>query len=475
MCFASWREAKILDSMLRLFIVLLSLLLFGNTTYADDVLQSRLTELLPCNARWAQVSIDLQTGREVAITGSAVKEPLLPASLVKLFITGAVLDYKERYGNPEMRTRVLHDGTIRNGTLDGNLYLVGRGNALLSADDLRKAARNLARQGIQKITGNIIADDTFFETKGLERSRTGPGHTPAGALGLDLHTVAVIVTPTEPGKPPQVTVEPPADAVRLAVEARTVAKAANNIKVVQLDDTSYGVIGNIAADSGPLKWRFSIHDSALYAAGVLNTSLNQIGVKVKGNAQKGKIPEGAKLLAEIEGPELQKLLHDMNVNSLNVVADNLLLLLGAQKYGVPRTREKGLKAVNDFLSTLGLPVGEATIADGSGLREENRVTASFVARYLYGISKKKWFEEFRNTLPRAGLDGTLREIGYRNENFRVKSGRLENTFALAGYGVDGKGRENAFAYIVNVPGAAVMNLERSGAEVMRYLGTEVLQ
>jgi len=275
--------------------------------------------------------------------------------------------------------------------------------------------------------------------------------------------------------PPQVTVEPPCDAVRLAVEARTVATVTNGIKVVQLDDTSYRVPGNIAADSAPLKWRFSLYDPALYAAGVLNASLKQIKVKIEGHARKGRAPGNASLLMEIEGPELHKLLRDMNFNSLNVVADNLLLLLGADEYGAPGTREKGLKAVNDFLATLGLPIGEAAIADGSGLSEENRVTARFMAEYLGKAAKKRWFRSFYDSLPRAGLDGTLREIGYKNERFRVKSGSLENTFALAGYGVDAKGREIVFAYIVDVPGATVMNLERSGAEVMRYLGTEVLQ
>jgi D-alanyl-D-alanine carboxypeptidase len=98
-----------------------------------------------------------------------------------------------------------------------------------------------------------------------------------------------------------------------------------------------------------------------------------------------------------------------------------------------------------------------------------------MARYLAAVAKKPWFETFFNALPQAGIEGTLKEIGYKNERFRVKSGRLENAFALAGYGVDWRGRDIAFAYIVNIPGGAALNLERSGAEVMRYLAEEVLE
>jgi D-alanyl-D-alanine carboxypeptidase/D-alanyl-D-alanine-endopeptidase (penicillin-binding protein 4) len=454
--------------MCRFFILILSALFFGNTALCDDSFVARLS--LPRDARWALAAVELKTGKELVRAGNALAEPLTPGSLVKLFTAGAVLDHREGNGTLNLTTTMSHDGEIREGTLHGDLYLMGRGNAPLSVAELKAAVKKIEELGIHKINGNIIADDTFFDAKGLERSRRGPGYAPAGALGLDLHTMAVTVAPTEPGKPPQVTVEPRYDAVRLAVEARTTASTTNSIKVVQLDDdTSYRVIGNIAADSGPLKWRFSLHEPALYAGGALKASLKQSGVKVEGNAKRGKTPEGAKILTEIEGPELQQLVHDMNVNSLNLVADNLLLLLGAEKFGAPGTREKGLKAVNDFLSTLDLPVGETTIADGSGLREENRVTARYMAEYLGKVARKRWFGSFYDSLPRAGLDGTLREIGYKNERFRVKSGRLENVFALAGYGVDGKGREIVFAYIINVPGAAVMNLERSGAEVMRYL------
>lgn len=455
--------------MLRFFLIVYFLQFLGNTAYADETPYGRLADLLPRDARWALVAVDVQTGKHVASAGTSLKEPLVPASLVKLFIAGAVLDHRERRGAPDMATTILSDGEIKSGTLHGNIYLRGRGNAFLSGNDLKEAARKIAGMGIRRISGNVVADDTFFDTKGLERTRKGAGHAPAGALGLDLHTVAVTVTPTEPGKPPKVMVEPSNDAVRLAVEGRTTSTGVGNVKVAQIDDASYRVSGNISVGSAPMKWRFPLKDPALYAAGALKRELELAGIRMDGGAGRGKTPDCAHVLAEIKGPELQQVLRDMNVNSLNVAADNLLLLLGAESFDDPGTREKGLRAVNEFLDTLGLPDGEAVIADGSGLLEGNRVTAGCMAQYLHKVVQKPWFSSLRDSLPRAGIDGTLRDIGYRNERFRAKTGRLENAFALAGYGLDGKGREIAFAYVVNMRGAAAVDLERSGAEVMRLL------
>lgn len=438
-------------------------------------LHEKLDTLIPHGSRWALTVTDLATGKEMASIGSARDEPLIPGSVIKLVTAGALFDGTATQGGLDMKTAILHDGAIEGGTLKGNIYLRGGGNALLTASDLKKAAEKISRAGIRRIPGSIIADDTLFDTKGMERSRKGAGHAPVGALGVDLHTVAVTVTPTEPGKPPGVTVDPPNDAVRLAISARTTAGASSTVRITQLDDTSYRVDGDIPAGTGPVKQRFPLAEPARYAVGTLMAELKQAGVKVEGHAGKGKAPGDAKLLAEIGAPRLDGLIRVMNVNSINVLADNLLLLLGAKRFGAPGTRENGVKAIGEFLSSLDLPAGEAVIADGSGLLDDNRVTTRFMAAYLHKIASRSWFAGFRDSLPRPGMEGTVREIGFRDERFRVKTGRLENAFAVAGYGVDGRGRDMAFAFIVNVPGAGALNLEYCGAEVMRYLATEGIQ
>ncbi|MRR57243.1 MAG: hypothetical protein EG824_03405 [Deltaproteobacteria bacterium] len=167
--------------------------------------------------------------------------------------------------------------------------------------------------------------------------------------------------------------------------------------------------------------------------------------------------------------ELFEILHDMNVHSRNVTAQNLADCLGERRFGSPGTRAKGNRAVYSFLNSLDLPSEEAIIADGCGLARKNRITVRFIANYLYQISKKPWFDSFRETLPRPGLEGTVKRIGYTDQRFRVKTGRLNDVFALAGYGVNPAGREFSFAFIVNSKKGMVSDWRHSRGELLRLL------
>jgi D-alanyl-D-alanine carboxypeptidase len=190
----------------------------------------------------------------------------------------------------------------------------------------------------------------------------------------------------------------------------------------------------------------------------------------KGRKSRRKTCMIARHTVEIRGKrELFDILHDMNVHSRNVTAQNLADSLGEGRFGSPGTRVKGNRAVSGFLESLDLPSGEAIIADGCGLARGNRVTARFIARYLFQISKKPWFGAFRETLPRPGLEGTVKRIGYTDRRFRVKTGRLDDVFALAGYGINDAGREFSFAFIVNSKNGRVFDRRHSRGELLRLL------
>lgn len=454
--------------------VFLLFTLLANPASSGDkkgvLLEQKIATLFPANAKWALNVVDMETGTETISIGNSVGGAMKPGSLMKLFISGAVLDYSEGQGKIDMDTTILHDGSVTGDTLKGSLYLTGKGNALLSARDLKSAVEGIQKLGIKKIVGDIVADETFFDTKGFERKRTGPAYAPAGALGLDLHTVSVIVTPAETGKPPLVSIEPLNDSVRFSVSARTVASGSNTIKIAQIDDHSYSVTGSVPAGTWVLKRRFPLNDPSLYAAGSLKTLLKQAGITMDGDAKKGKTPDGAKVIVEMNSTAIDDLVRDMNVNSVNLLADNLLLLLGKERFGVPGTVEKGVRAVEDYLEGFegSSGRGEASLFDGSGLDERNRVTAGFVTGYLYEASKRPWFGRFKASLPSAG-EGTSKEMGFSDLRFRIKTGMLEDAYALAGYGVDGKGKDIAFSYIVNMPGADVLAVKKHGGEVIRLI------
>jgi len=198
--------------------------------------------------------------------------------------------------------------------------------------------------------------------------------------------------------------------------------------------------------------------------------------KKKGRKRRKKTYILARHSVEIRDKrEIIDILHDMNVHSRNVTAQNLADSLGERRFGSPGTRAKGNRAVSTFLNSLDLPPGEAIIDDGCGLSRGNRISAGFIAHYLYQVSKKRWFDSFRETLPRPGLEGTVKRIGYTDQRFRVKTGRLDDVFALAGYGVNAAGREFSFAFIVNSKNGRIFDRRHSRGELLRLLAEGVPQ
>ncbi|UIN27862.1 D-alanyl-D-alanine carboxypeptidase [Xylella fastidiosa subsp. morus] len=70
----------------------------------------------------------------------------------------------------KFETNLMTDGTQKEGYFSGKLYLKGIVDPILSADNYDKIANNLAALGIRKIDGNLVLDDTSFDSIAL-----GPG------------------------------------------------------------------------------------------------------------------------------------------------------------------------------------------------------------------------------------------------------------------------------------------------------------
>jgi D-alanyl-D-alanine carboxypeptidase/D-alanyl-D-alanine-endopeptidase (penicillin-binding protein 4) len=372
---------------------------------------------------------------------------------MKLFIMAAVLDMdsKEKI---QMNTIVACDGLISEGKLRGSLYLKGSGNAFLSERDMESAAEEIFSRGIKEITGNIIADDSLFDIKGWNSYYQGPAYASPGSLGMDLHTINVF------GRPPNIKVEPVNDDVKVSF----VPDRKPSIR--QIDDLTYEVRGEIS-DSGFLKKRFALQDPATYSALTFKTLLREKGINVKGTVRRGETPPHAAEIFSIKAKDLREIVKDTNNNSLNVIAENLLLLIGAKRFGAPGTIQKGIKAVYEFMSEIDLPPGEVSLADGSGLSHDNRITTEQMVGFLKKVSEKPWFKTFYESLPRAGIDGTLKDIGYKNEHVRAKTGQLKDVYCVAGYVERKNGGKIAFSYMVNVPGAELLRKDAIGLLLAR--------
>lgn len=116
--------------------------------------------------------------------------PLIPASITKLITSAAA--FSKLGSNYNIETKVYtDDSNISDGVINGNLYLKGFGDPDLNTGDMQTLASDINSKGIKEITGNIVADESFFDTdyytlSGSYKGDTGPSYWPyVTALSLD--------------------------------------------------------------------------------------------------------------------------------------------------------------------------------------------------------------------------------------------------------------------------------------------------
>ena len=409
----------------------------------------------------AQVSflaVDVKTGEVLADY-----EPdrlVNPASNAKLFTAAAALDVLK----PEHRfkTEYYVQGQLKDGVLQGNLVVKGFGDPTVVTERLQRVANELYLFGIERITGGVIVDDSFFdqqtEGKGWETEEAPDRAYAAGvtALSLNYNAVSLYARPgADVGRPAVVHVDPPCEAVKL--EGGVVTERFGSGFRVASEDARDGttvltVEGAIGAREAPFRIYRRVWDPTAYFGSTLVLLLQQRGVKVQHRVTKGLVPPGARLVLVDKSPLLTEIVADLNHYSNNFIAETLIKAIGVADAGEPGTFDKGLAAARRFLEEkVGLQPGTYQFQNGSGLNEANAFTARHVVQLLTYMHRQ--FEtstEFTASLAVAGTQGT---IGHRmrdtpaERRLRAKTGTLSGVSALSGYVVQPAGDVVAFAIL----------------------------
>jgi serine-type D-Ala-D-Ala carboxypeptidase/endopeptidase (penicillin-binding protein 4) len=337
-------------------------------------LEERLTKALAVpNVQARQtgaVAVDLRTGEKVFSLNE--QRSLQPASTEKLAVAYAALhalgaDFR-------VETDVLGDGVLEGTTWRGSLVLKGFGDPSLSRADLRALARGVREFGIRTVTGGVVGDESYFDTR-----RVVSGWKPSYFIQESPPLSALIV-----------------DRARIAGTTST--------------------------------------NPPLQAAALFRAELIAAGVAVGGRARAGTTDAADFPLAFVHSPPLAELVRWMGVESDNFVAEMLLKQLGARETGLG-TSARGAAVVTAILRTLEIPLGGVRLVDGSGLSLLNRLTAtSLVALLDVAWSDPAVRATFVRTLPVAGVSGTLRKrlLGVRGR-VSAKTGTTSAASTLAGY------------------------------------------
>lgn len=395
---------------------------------------------------------------------------LLPASNMKLLSSAAAM---ELLGPDYTYTTTVHtDGERRgsSGVLRGDLYLKGDGDPTMLEEDYDSLAAQVAESGITRIAGDLIADDTRFDSQ-----RLGPwwgagdedfyysAQISALSVGpnedYDAGTIIVETSPgASAGDAAQLEMIPDTDYVSLDNQVTTVeAGGTTSISITRVRGTNdWTVSGTIAADANTSRaWR-AVWEPTGKAAAVFENALQRHGVQVLGNTRLGvATPAEADLVASHESMTLTELLIPYMKLSNNGHGEVLLKTLGAEIEGTGNW-PTGQAVLHEYLESMGVP-SEIRVADGSGLSRGNQIPAAGFATFLHEVQDAAWFEQWEASLPIACagermVGGTLNARMCdtpAHDNVRAKTGSLTGVSALGGYVTDADGRELVFSIMLN--------------------------
>lgn len=324
--------------------------------------------------------------------------PLLPASNQKLLTALGALELFP----PEttFATKVLATGPVVGGVVQGDLVLVGGGDATVATHgphSLAELTDQLLLQGVRGLTGGVVADDSRYPT-----AWSAPGWRDGDVPG-----------------------------------------SSGPLSSLMVDHNEYR--GDDEFLAAPILADGDLFRAVLAGAGIVAGIPTRLGVA----------PDTATVVASLTSPTVPELVQSMLRDSDNEIAELLTREAGLLVSGVGTTAA-GTAALEDAMR--GLCDGRlGPWADGSGLSRTNRVSARELRDLLLAARDADVWPTVAAGLPVGGVSGTLRNryAGTAAEgNVRAKTGYLDDAVALSGTLVTRGGRTAVFSVLVGGPDAA---------------------
>ncbi|MCS7309157.1 MAG: D-alanyl-D-alanine carboxypeptidase/D-alanyl-D-alanine-endopeptidase [Armatimonadetes bacterium] len=386
---------------------------------------------------------------------------LIPASNQKLLVAAAAL---HRLGADfRFTTRLWATGEVDSqGVLRGDLVLQGEGDPVLSLGEIEKMAEAVEQAGIRHIEGYLLYDESAFD--GIRRGWDWAWddepyyYSPClSAICVERNAITVFVSPGEKvGDPPRVRLSPPTDYLLVRNEATTApAGSPTSLFITREHARNIAIVrGQIPLDARPDSARqaLSVEEPPRYAMWLLREALQKRGVSTRyRTALPERVPTGARLLYAHSSPPLREILPLLNKPSDNLIAECLLRTLGRVMHG-EGSAAAGERVMLEFLRQAGLNLEALNIVDGSGLSRRNQISARNLVTLLRYMASHPQSKVFIDSLPLAGVDGTLRNRMVNTPvqgKARAKTGSLGRVSTLAGYLTTQGGEELVFAILMN--------------------------
>jgi D-alanyl-D-alanine carboxypeptidase/D-alanyl-D-alanine-endopeptidase (penicillin-binding protein 4) len=410
---------------------------------------------------------------------------LRPASNMKLYTLATALDRL----SPEFHFKTSIYAVAQpdqTGTLRGDLIVYGRGDPSIAArfnnGDYNKGIDELASRiqaaGVKRIEGDLVGDETYFIGPRLGTGWEWDDLTwyygaEVTALTVNDNSLDLFVKPgASVGAPCLITTGPATALIKIINRTTTAARGTKRELTVYrgLGENGLEVSGQLALDDKGYSGGVGISHPATLFVDMLRQALIRRGVTIAGRARiidaSTTGPTPAPLTARVEitsmlSPPFGLIAAQTLKPSQNLYTELILRTLGktiapgpiiANASAPVTSEDAGLLVVRKFLTEAGVNPNELVLTDGSGLSRNDMVTANATLQLLTYMSRHRYGAIFRDALPVAGVDGTLRNRfkgTLAENNIHAKTGSLSSAASLSGYVTSAAGERLAFSIMVN--------------------------
>lgn len=402
-----------------------------------------------------------------------------PASVMKLVTTYAALDTL----GPDFtwKTRVILDGEVSAGLLNGNMVLRGTGDPKLVVERLQALLMQVRNSGVRAIHGDIVLDRNAFSlplqsAADFDGEPLRPYNARPDALLVNFKSLVMTFTPDPASGRALVRSEPPLAGVKVdeSVPLSNSPRCGDWRSELRADmerPERVQFAGSYALGCGERVWPSAYVEPDSHAPRAIEASWKLLGGLLTGRVrdatpaelavlrQRGTLSgQTAPVRLEVPSLPLLDVVRDVNKFSNNVMAQHLFLSLarpGGPTPDATATLEDSRTALQAWwrktLPQAALPV----VDNGSGLSRSERISASALAALLQHAAASRVGPAYADSLVQLGSDPGMRDRARAAAGrAQLKTGTLRDVTAVAGYAQGLSGRRYIVVGMINHPNAS---------------------
>ncbi|SDD91628.1 D-alanyl-D-alanine carboxypeptidase/D-alanyl-D-alanine endopeptidase [Riemerella columbipharyngis] len=448
-----------MKSFCRILFLMMSVLGYAQVKQALDAVFRRVLDSPKFMAANISFYVTDENGNE--IYNYNAQRGLSTASTQKIFTALAALDLLGK--NFRYTTIASYDGVLSSGVLSGNLYLSSDGDPSLGSwrykgykpkDFLEQLYTALSNEGIDKIDGNIIIDDSYFDFQNVPGGwcwNDVGNYYGAGVWGVNWRENQYDIKirgGERKGEATQVLdFSYQFEDINIVNDLVSGSKDSRDKSIIYTSPHSGTVFINGTIPAGK---------TSVISGATPNPPL-QIGVEMKKFLSLKNIKVEGEVLtfsglkikhreAEVfsrsrhefwqyHSPPLSDIVHWFLRKSVNLYGETLLKTLGKRIFNKNNTEESAAR-LRAYWTGKGIAPMMIAFEDGSGLSPQNYASAKAEVQALRWGKSQPWFETFYEALPTIN-------------GLKMKSGTIKGTKAYAGYSTSRSGKQYIFSIIVN--------------------------